>query len=93
MNSATRQILSGQYMDIVTRFWGSACIVGAAEDDCWEWSAYLNKDGYGIFSFGQEKVLAHRRKVKEEAAAASKAPAQPPPPVAQAEERRPRAKE
>jgi len=55
-----RQILSGQYMDVVIRFWGFAGIVGAAEDDCWEWSTDLNKDGYGRFNLGGQKVLAHR---------------------------------
>ena len=27
---------------------------------CWEWTAYRNADGYGIFSVGSRPVLAHR---------------------------------
>lgn len=28
--------------------------------DCWFWSAYCDKDGYGAFSFSGRNVLAHR---------------------------------
>jgi hypothetical protein len=29
-------------------------------DGCWEWEGYRNKAGYGVFSLGQESILAHR---------------------------------
>ena len=29
-------------------------------DYCWNWKAYLNKDGYGTFSLNKRTVLAHR---------------------------------
>ena len=28
--------------------------------ECWVWMAGLNKDGYGTFSIGKRKLLAHR---------------------------------
>ena len=35
--------------------------VGLREDDCWEWLAYKNKGGYGVFGTEKRKIeLAHR---------------------------------
>lgn len=41
------------------RFWEKARIAGP--DDCWEWTASKNRDGYGTFGWTPERtVLAHR---------------------------------
>lgn len=44
-------------MDIGERFWSKVDIRG--EDDCWEWTAYL-EDGYGKIRIAGKSVLAHR---------------------------------
>ena len=43
-------------VDPARRFWQKVDTTG----DCWNWTAQLNKDGYGRFWDGTRKVLAHR---------------------------------
>jgi len=38
------------------RFWERVNVNG----ECWEWTARLNKHGYGLFYVGQDNILAHR---------------------------------
>lgn len=38
------------------RFWDKVDKSG----DCWEWTAYKTKDGYGVFNFSGRSTLAHR---------------------------------
>lgn len=45
-------------MDITERFWSKVNRAGA--DDCWEWNAGRDWDGYGIFSLNGGKIKAHR---------------------------------
>lgn len=40
------------------RFWSKVNIAGL--NDCWEWQAYKNPDGYGMFRFNKIMVLSHR---------------------------------
>lgn len=41
------------------RFWNKVDVAG--EDDCWEWTAAKNKDGYGKFAIGNGKwTFSHR---------------------------------
>lgn len=44
------------------RFWSK--VVKAGPDDCWEWSACKDRDGYGDFRYGPDRgskrVRAHR---------------------------------
>ena len=41
-------------------YWDKVGVKG--EDECWNWTAYVNIDGYGVFNFGSpgKKGLAHR---------------------------------
>lgn len=39
-------------------FWSKAKKGGL--DDCWEWKAYRNKDGYGLFVVDGIRMLSHR---------------------------------
>ena len=41
---------------IIARFWEKVDKTG----DCWEWTAYKNRQGYGVFGLGRKSVLAHR---------------------------------
>lgn len=41
----------------VTRFWN--LVDRQAEDECWEWQGYLDKDGYGLFQWQGKRVGAH----------------------------------
>lgn len=45
-------------MNTVERFWSHVEIRGA--DECWLWTASMDKDGYGQFTVGEGKVRAHR---------------------------------
>lgn len=38
------------------RFWNKVDTSG----DCWEWTASVDRHGYGQFSVGQRKISAHR---------------------------------
>jgi len=38
------------------RFWDKVDVSG----NCWEWQAYRDKDGYGIFTFEGKRQKAHR---------------------------------
>jgi hypothetical protein len=40
------------------RFWKYVDVRG--EDDCWEWTAYRNEDGYGKLRDGQSTTSTHR---------------------------------
>jgi len=40
------------------RFWDKVDIHG--EDDCWEWQAYIAKDGYGKFKYQGKNISASR---------------------------------
>ena len=40
------------------RFWRKVDIRGM--DECWNWQAYTDKDGYGTFWLGNTNVKAHR---------------------------------
>ena len=43
----------------IERFWSKVNIEG--EDDCWEWTRYRDKDGYGVVGIGTKKIhKAHR---------------------------------
>lgn len=42
----------------VDRFWSKVNISGP--DDCWEWLAYRNSDGYGQFRLNNKMAKAHR---------------------------------
>lgn len=44
--------------EIEARFWPKVLVGG--EDDCWEWLAHANKDGYGRFRVAGRMELAHR---------------------------------
>lgn len=39
------------------RFWRKVRVL---ENGCWEWTAYLDKNGYGQFSIGPKTVRAYR---------------------------------
>ena len=45
-------------MDVSERYWDKVDISGG--DDCWEWKAYCDKYGYGIFQIQGRKIKAHR---------------------------------
>lgn len=38
-------------------FWNKVLVLG--QDDCWAWSAFVNKDGYGRFRIDGKTVNAH----------------------------------
>lgn len=40
------------------RFWSKVQVAGPS--DCWEWKAYRNKAGYGVFGWTNKTTLAHR---------------------------------
>ncbi len=42
----------------LARFWSKVDKRGP--DDCWEWTAYTNPGGYGMFGIGKSVYLAHR---------------------------------
>lgn len=42
----------------VKRFWSKVDI--KVDDECWNWKAYTNRDGYGNFSIGLHRWNAHR---------------------------------
>lgn len=42
----------------LSRFWSKVAISHA--DDCWLWTAAVDKDGYGIFGLGARSVRSHR---------------------------------
>lgn len=45
--------------DVEFRFWNMVNVRG--DDDCWEWTAYKNKDGYGRITIEKGvKMLSHR---------------------------------
>ena len=46
--------------DFSIRFWSHAAIVGAGENDCWEWTGKINPDGYGKTQREGHELLAHR---------------------------------
>lgn len=48
----------GKPKNTETDFWDRVDI--RSEDDCWEWGAYRNKDGYGRFTYRGSKTLSHR---------------------------------
>lgn len=48
----------GQYGTPESRFWAS--VNKGGEDECWEWTASKNKDGYGKFYWDGKHVTAHR---------------------------------
>ena len=43
---------------LVERFWSKVDKRGP--DDCWEWTAYKAKNGYGTITYDGKKRLAHR---------------------------------
>jgi hypothetical protein len=49
-------------MNIYERFWSHVNTHNEDEDECWEWTASRDKDGYGQFSIdgGKKTVKAHR---------------------------------
>lgn len=57
---AGREILTGPYahMTYAEKFWGQVNVCGL--NDCWEFTSYLYKNGYGRFGVGRKGVLAHR---------------------------------
>ena len=42
----------------VKRFWNKVDIRG--DNDCWEWNAHRDKNGYGVFWLGNKNRRAHR---------------------------------
>lgn len=42
----------------IERFWSKVDVKG--EDECWEWMAYRNSDGYGQLAYEDTTVQAHR---------------------------------
>jgi len=48
----------GQYLTTEERFWEKVAKIG--EDECWNWLAGKDKDGYGFFTIKRTKVRAHR---------------------------------
>jgi hypothetical protein len=44
--------------DLEVRFWEKVDI--GAEDECWEWQAYIRPNGYGTFYVNRYPVYAHR---------------------------------
>lgn len=45
-------------MDLEARFWSKVEVRG--DDECWEWQAHRDRDGYGKFKLLGGMVLAHR---------------------------------
>ena len=43
---------------IKERLWGKINILGP--DDCWEWKAYCNEDGYGTIQCEYKSIKVHR---------------------------------
>ncbi len=41
---------------MLQRFWDKV----EKTDSCWNWTAFCNLSGYGLFNFGKRRVLAHR---------------------------------
>ena len=51
------EISEGQKLEFdKARFWSKA----KYSEYCWEWQAYKNNRGYGVFGIGKETYLAHR---------------------------------
>ena len=44
--------------DLERRFWEKVSVAGT--DNCWEWQAYVNHQGYGKFRVNGKTVFAHR---------------------------------
>lgn len=40
------------------RFWNKVEVKG--KNECWNWTAYKNRDGYGNFALGVKKINAHK---------------------------------
>jgi hypothetical protein len=47
----------GRRRPIEDRFWEKVVVRGP--DECWDWTAALNKDGYGVFGYLGKVVQAH----------------------------------
>mgnify|MGYP000868179549 CR=1 FL=1 len=43
---------------VARRFWSHVALAGP--DDCWEWTAFIDKHGYGRFSYNNQMVQTHR---------------------------------
>jgi hypothetical protein len=43
-------------------FWKKVRLVSPGE--CWEWTGYVNKHGYGVTSWDQKSMLSHRKAYK-----------------------------
>jgi len=56
--SCTRRANPHPPIPIEQRFW--AKVGKKSEDECWEWLAYKNKLGYGVFRGSKKSMLAHR---------------------------------
>lgn len=44
--------------NLVDRFWEKVNVTN--QDDCWEWTAEIDKGGYGVFSMNSKNRKAHR---------------------------------
>ena len=51
----TPYVLDQKYID---RFWSKVDI--KSKDECWEWKAWITKNGYGRFFDGEKTLFAHR---------------------------------
>ena len=60
MNSAIKMALASNESGPARKFWANARIIGASEDDCWEWAGPINNYGYGRFHVNGKRMQAHR---------------------------------
>lgn len=56
----TTAIIANQhtYLNLEERYWSK--VDTRDEDECWPWTAYCNKKGYGILSYQGRAVMARR---------------------------------
>lgn len=47
-------------IELETRFWGKVRVRKGGPDDCWVWTDYIDRGGYGIFSIKHRNKKAHR---------------------------------